>query len=201
MFKISIIALGKFKEQAYRDLEKEYLNLEWPKYKDIVGTGKNKITLDKHPVDLVSRYNGMDCLATYKLYEYFTKKLTVSEAKYLQDIELPTARALLQMELNGVQVDVPYLKELDHRFDQQMAILEHKILAQFQEYEPLTVGDKININSNVQIAKLLQKQGAVLPKTQKGNLKVDKATLEQLDSSQFWELFHIAANEEMQGKI
>lgn len=162
-----------------KDLAKEYLGMEWPSYKEMVGSGKKKQTLDKQEVGRVAAYCGMDCLATYRLWRHFNKALTVHEKQYLQSIELPTARALLQMELNGVQVDVPYLKELDHKFDQQMALLENGILKQFQEYQPLNAGDKININSNLQIAKLLQKQGAILPKTQKGNLKVDKATLEQ----------------------
>jgi DNA polymerase-1 len=164
--------------QGLKELAKEYLGMEWPSYKEMVGKGKSKQTLDKQEVGRVAAYCGMDCLATYRLYEYFTKKLTITESKYLQDIELPTTRALLDMELLGVQVDVNYLKELDHKFDQQKAVLENEILRQFQKYQPLSVGTKININSNLQIAKLLQSQGAVLPKTQKGNFKVDKQTLE-----------------------
>lgn len=165
---------------SLKDLAKEYLGLEWPKYKEIVGTGKKKVTLDKQPVELVARYNGMDVLATYRLYEHFQKTLTPQQKRYLETIELPTARVLLEMELKGVSVDVEYLKVLDHEFDQKMAVLENQILSSFQKYQPLAVGTKININSNVHISKLLMAQGAVLPKTAKGNFKVDKATLEGL---------------------
>lgn len=156
-----------------KDLAKEYLGLSWPTYREMVGTGRNKRTLNEQPVEQVAKYCGMDCLATYRLYEYFKKKLTANENKYLEEIELPTARALLDMELRGVQVDVEYLKELDAKFECKLLNLENEIQLQWKNKEEL------NINSNRQIARLLNDQGATLPMTKKGNLKVDKATLEQ----------------------
>ncbi len=159
---------------SLKDLAKEYLGMEWPTYKEMVGTGKNKQTLDKQEVDKVARYCGMDCLATYRLYEYFQKKMTVQQKRYLETIELPTARVLMEMELKGVQVDVDYLQELDNKFALELHRLEDEVRHRWYEPEPL------NINSNKQIAQLLQAQGANLPKTAKGNLKVDKQTLEGL---------------------
>ncbi len=158
---------------SLKDIAKEYLGMTWPTYKDMVGTGKKKLTLDKQPVEIVASYCGMDCLATFRLMEYFQKKLTPNQKGYLTTIELPTARALLDMELFGVQVDVPYLFELDEDFSRKLIDLKVAITLHWVETEPL------NINSNKQIAMLLQRQGAILPKTAKGNLKVDKATLEQ----------------------
>lgn len=159
--------------QGLKELAKEYLGMEWPSYREMVGKGAKKQTLDKQEVGRVAAYCGMDCLATYRLYEYFKKKLNVNETKYLEEIELPTARALLDMELRGVQVDVEYLKKLDDEFYLKLQSLTIQINEQWN-------GDKnLNVNSNKQIADLLQQQGAILPKTQKGNLKVDKQTLEQ----------------------
>lgn len=159
---------------SLKDLAKEYLGMTWPTYKAMVGTGKNKVTLDKQEVDKVARYCGMDCLATYRLYEYFQKKMTAQQKRYLETIELPTARVLMEMELKGVQVDVEYLQEINTKFSLELLRLEGEIQNRWYEKEPL------NINSNLQIAKLLQSQGAELPKTPKGNLKVDKQTLEGL---------------------
>lgn len=149
-----------------KDLAKEYLNMEWPTYKDMVGSGKKKVTLDKQEVGRVAAYCGTDCLATYRLYEYFQKKLTTAQKHYLETIEMPTARVLLEIELKGVQIDVEYLKELDKKFSMQLEEIKALIPVE-------------NINSNRQIASLLESQGAILPKTSKGALKVDKKTLEQ----------------------
>ncbi len=158
-----------------KDLAKEYLGMEWPTYKEMVGSGKNKLTLDKQPIEKVAEYCGTDCLATYKLYEYFKKNLTVQQKRYLETIELPTARALLDMELKGVQIDVDYVKELDKTFASKLGAIEGAIFAYWQKHSP----EVLNVNSNRQIAELLTSQGAELPRTPKGSLKVDKATLEQ----------------------
>lgn len=52
-------------------MAKAQLNIEYPAYEDIVGKkkAKERLTLDKHPLELVANYNAMDCYATYKLYE------------------------------------------------------------------------------------------------------------------------------------
>ncbi len=163
-----------------KDLAKEHLGLVWTSYKEMVGTGKNKVTLDKQPVEKVAAYCGMDCLATYRLWQHFEKSLTLQEKHYLETIELPTARALLAMELRGVKVDVEYLKELDSQFIGQIGVLDYKLQDQwFRTPKRPDDPTKLNTNSNQQVAWLLQNQGAVLPKTPKGNLKVDKGTLEQ----------------------
>lgn len=159
---------------SLKDLAKEYLGMEWPKYKEIVGTGKKKVTLDKQPVELVARYNGMDVLATYRLYEYFQKTLTPQQKRYLETVELPTARVLMEMELRGVRVNIEYLKKLDKEFETKLTLIENGVHLYWHDKE------HFNINSNAQVAKLLLNQGAVLPKTAKGNFKVDKQTLEGL---------------------
>lgn len=158
---------------SLKDLAKEFLQMEWPTYKEMVGTGKKRITLDKQEIGKVAAYCGMDALATFKLYGYFMRKLDPQQRRLLEHIELPTARALMDMELLGAKVDVDYLKELDGTFSSKMIELEHAINSHWKKAEIL------NVNSNRQIAELLESQGAVLPVTQKGNKKVDKATLLQ----------------------
>lgn len=158
-------------------LAKEYLGMEWPTYKQMVGSGKKKVTLDKQSIERVANYCSMDCLATYRLYEYFQKTLTAKEKNYLETIELPTARALLDMEVKGVKIDIEHFQKLDIEFNNTMIRLELTIQEQWAELET----DKpLNVNSNAQIAQLLMTQGAKLPKTLKGNYKVDKKTLEGL---------------------
>jgi len=58
-----------------KKLANSELDIAYPSYDDIVGkrTKKQKQprkTLDQWPVELVAKYNAMDCFATYRLYEY-----------------------------------------------------------------------------------------------------------------------------------
>lgn len=162
---------------SLKDLAKEYLGMTWSTYREMVGSGKGKVTLDKQPVEKVAAYCAMDCLATYKLYEYFTKKLNAQQKRYLETIELPTARVLLEIELNGVKVDVEHLKMLDSDFDERLEGIAYQITKQWVRG---VSREALNINSNAQVAQLLISQGAVLPKTPTGKPKVDKQTLEGL---------------------
>lgn len=57
-----------------KQLAKEDLGIEYPSYTEIVGkkTAKQKHprrTLDKWPMEIVSKYNALDCFITYKLRE------------------------------------------------------------------------------------------------------------------------------------
>lgn len=99
-----------------KDLAKEYLQMEWPTYKDMVGEGRAKITLDKQEVEKVANYCGDDCIATFRLNEYFDRYMTPSQKGYYNTIELPTMQLLFEMEKKGVTVDVDYFRALKEEF-------------------------------------------------------------------------------------
>lgn len=106
-----------------KDLAKEYLNMEWPTYREMVGEKRNKVTLDKQEVEKVASYCGDDCIATFRLNEYFDRKMNPAQRGYYNTIELPTMQLLFSMELTGVTVDVEYLKQLKEEFSYDAANL------------------------------------------------------------------------------
>jgi DNA polymerase I len=100
-----------------KDLAGTYCNIVWPKYRDIVGKGRGKVTLEKQPEDLVMSYCGMDVYATAQLFEVLRKKLTPESISHYQDLELPTYRSLMKMEKRGVMVDVEELMHLKQEWE------------------------------------------------------------------------------------
>jgi len=106
-----------------KELAKEYLGMEWPSYKDMVGEGRAKITLDKQEIEKVAAYCGDDCVATFRLNQYFDKTMNTAHKGYYNMIELPTMQLLFAMELRGVTVDVEYLKELKGEMSDEAATL------------------------------------------------------------------------------
>jgi len=153
-----------------KDLTKEVLNWEYPSYKDMVGTGKSKQTLDKQPVEKVANYCGMDALSTFKLYQYFTKVLTKEQDRYLRDIEMPVMRVLTLMEEQGVMLDAGYLTTLDSRFNMEVRHLVERI--------KLLAPSIKNVNSDKQVGDFLVSKGITLPKTPKGKNSVSGKALE-----------------------
>jgi len=111
-----------------KELAREYLGMEWPTYEQMVGTGKDKVTLDQQEVGRVAAYCGCDCVATFRLNQYFDKAMTPPQKGYYNTLELPVMQLLFDMEQHGVTVDVQYLKDLrvDFAKDAEMLLLDLK---------------------------------------------------------------------------
>lgn len=63
---------SSLKSYGLKDMAKRELAIEYPSYDEIVGKRglkSERVTLDKQPIELVSRYNALDCFVTYRLYE------------------------------------------------------------------------------------------------------------------------------------
>jgi DNA polymerase-1 len=106
-----------------KDLAKEYLGMEWPTYKEMVGEGRAKLTLDKQDLDKVAAYCGDDCVATFRLNQYFDKMMNPAQRGYYNNIELPTMQLLFAMEMRGVTVDMDYFRALKEEFSGEAATL------------------------------------------------------------------------------
>ena len=161
-----------------KQLAQQYLKLEWPTYKQMVHPDSEhpskKVTLDKQSIEKVAAYCGADAIATYKLWEYFNKKINENEARILYEIELPLMRILYEMEIKGVAVNIPYLQSLNKSFKEKLNNLyNHSIVLS---------GDlNFNVNSNTQLARYLRSKGHKLPQTSKGNDSTKKDILETIN--------------------
>jgi DNA polymerase-1 len=144
-----------------KPLAKKFLNMEYPSYKEIVGTGKKKKTLDQQPVEVATNYCGCDVLATYKLCQLLWNKMSAQQKKFFNEIEMPTYRLLSQMEDKGVYVDVDKLKRIDGELSQKMKQFEDK-LKQHGDFNP---------RSPKQILEFLRKNGITVKATNESELE------------------------------
>ena len=106
---------------SLKNLANEYLGLSYPTYKELVGKGKNKITLDKQPLEVVANYCALDCYATLKLHEFFIKNHAPKEREVFNGLEMPLNRILYQIEDKGVKIDTNKLKEFDGKLGSELA--------------------------------------------------------------------------------
>lgn len=113
---------------SLKDVAREELGYVWPSYDTMVHpTSKTKrVTLNNLPVSLVSRYNGMDCLATFKLWKKFSADMSDDNSAYLSEVEMPLLRVIYQMERDGIHVDTSLLLKLDQEFRVQEKSYEKK---------------------------------------------------------------------------
>ncbi|MBU0701055.1 DNA polymerase I [bacterium] len=126
------------------------------------------------PLSEAMEKNAADADIIYRLSSVLTAELEENGLTQLfQDIEMPSAIALAQMEINGIQVDLPYLRQLS---------LELGIKIKELEREIFNLSDsEFNINSPKQVGVILfeKMQLPVIKKTKTG-YATDEDTLNEL---------------------
>lgn len=128
-------------------MAEEFFNHKMIAYGDVVA--KNQTFAD---IDVVEacKYAAEDALMTYKLYfklKELLQKRDVGLLKLAQDLEFPFIYVLLEMEQNGIKVDIDFLKQLEGRFNDRLKELTNSI------YQ--SAGCEFNINSTKQLANIL----------------------------------------------
>lgn len=144
-----------------KELSKEYLKREYPSYKTIVGKGKAKRTLDKHPIEVVSAYCGADARCTWDLWTLFNSRLTPQQRRVLDDLDMPLMRLLFSMELKGIRVDREYLQLLETRYQEIVKTCELRLATKGLE----------NPRSPKQVKEWLNRQGIEVENTNKATLQ------------------------------
>lgn len=84
-------------------------------------------TYDMIPTEILLPYLGMDCLATYRLYEEFTKLMRL-KSRWIYRKLVRAANVYSRIECNGIQIDTKYMrqlrKDLEKERDEAERILE-----------------------------------------------------------------------------
>jgi len=125
-----------------------YLNYQKIPTKALIGTGKKQISMADVPIEDVSRYACEDADFTQRLRHIFEPKLHEYElVKLFQEVELPLIQVLMDMERNGVSLNVPYLSQMSKELEKRLNQLIKKI------YE--LAGQEFNINSPKQLSEIL----------------------------------------------
>ena len=155
------------------NLSEIHLNHKPISFKEVSGTGKNKITFDKVPIELATQYAAEDADVTFRLYTLFKERL--DKEKLLQIYELfekPMINLLAQMEIEGIKIDSNFLNELSKKFDIKIKKLEKEIYKESKK--------EFNIGSPKQLGEILYNELkiAALKKTRKGGFATSASVLE-----------------------
>jgi DNA polymerase-1 len=157
------------------DLAKRYLNHATTKIEELIGAGKNQKRMDQVPVQDVTAYAGEDALLPVRLQPILAGRLTEAALGDLfANVEMPLIDVLVEMECNGIKVDLDRLADLSRRFGQRMEAIQQEI------YD--LAGHRFNIASPKQLQEVLfveQKLPGV-KRTEKSGLSTDAGVLEAL---------------------
>lgn len=118
------------------------------KYDEIVGSGKNRTTMDQIEPAEIRDYACEDADITLQLQQLFKKKLKENKlTKINEEIEIPLLTVLADMEQAGVLIDVAYFGKLSKEYSQKLNALEKSIHHH--------AGYDFNVNSTKEMQKVL----------------------------------------------
>ena len=159
-------------------LSETYLKYAPKSIEDLIGKkGKNQKSMRDVSLEEIKEYAAEDADVTFQLKQNFSPILDKAETKKLFDeIEIPLIPVLAAMELEGINLDVPFLKEMSVEMAKESAALEQKI------YE--TAGEKFNLASPKQLGDVLFDKlkigGAKQKKTKTGQYATGEEVLTYL---------------------
>jgi len=157
------------------DISLDYLNHKMTTpIQELLGKGKNAITMDKVEVEKVCAYCCEDSDVTLRLKEILAKEISAKGLDNLfYDVEIPLVEVLAIMEINGVAIDREYLADLSKEMGRKLDKLTKKI------YE--IAGEEFNINSPKQLSKVLfEKLKLPVVKRTKTGISTDEEVLTKL---------------------
>ena len=146
-------------------------------FKDLVGSGKKKITFADVDLKKATEYAGEDADVTFRLFEVLKERLDQEKLNKVYELfEKPLIKILSDMEIIGIRVDDLYLKTLSKKFENKLGKIEKEIYSLAKK--------KFNIGSTKQLGEIIYNDLKIanLKKTKKGSLATNASILEQLSS-------------------
>ncbi|MDP6440427.1 MAG: DNA polymerase I, partial [Pelagibacteraceae bacterium] len=156
-------------------LSELHLNHKAISFKDLVGTGKNKITFPDVGLKKATEYAAEDADVTFRLYELLKQRLDQEKLNRVYEVfEKPLVKILSQIEMNGIKVDNEYLKKLSKKFGDKIKKIEKEIYSMANK--------EFNIGSPKQLGEIIYNELKIakLKKTRKGSLATSASVLEDL---------------------
>lgn len=129
-------------------LSETYLNYTPMDRSEMLGKGRKEIPIREVPVELQMKYAVENADVIFQLKQHFEKELEdAGTLELFNNLEIPLLRVLAAMELEGINLDVPFLNGLSEALVRDIASLEQRIY--------LEAGEEFNIGSPKQLGDIL----------------------------------------------
>lgn len=162
--------LNPEKRVGLDNLAKQFFDYEMVKFKTVVPKGEDFSAVN---LEDACKYASEDAWMTYKLYDKLCEVLEPKLLSLAKRIEFPFIMTLLEMEEEGIKVDVPYFKALESKTNSAIETLKKEIFS--------LSGSEFNLNSPKQLGVVLfeQLELPVIKKTKTG-YSTDESVLTKL---------------------
>ncbi|WP_317899199.1 DNA polymerase I [Aurantibacillus circumpalustris] len=130
-------------------LAQTYLNYSPVSIETLIGKkGKEQTSMRDVEINKIKEYASEDADITLQLKTTFAPKLAENEVeKLFNEVEVPLIRVLANIEREGINLDVPALKDFSSQLQNDIVIVEKEI----QDF----AGTKFNVSSPKQVGEIL----------------------------------------------
>lgn len=144
---------------------------------DLIGKGKNALSMREVPLDKICAYCCEDADYTFRLKEALEKELKERNLeKVMYKLELPLLKILANMERHGIYLDAQQLKR------NSLSIIDRIKQSEKEIYD--LAGEEFNLNSPKQLSNILQnKLNIPLPKKTATGFSTNADILEDLKNT------------------
>ena len=160
-------------------LAQTYLNYSPVSISTLIGKkGSEQLSMRSVDINLIKDYAAEDADITLQLKNNFVPKLIEHELeKLFNEVELPLIKVLANIEREGINIDVPALKEFSVQLQNDISIVE----AEIQSF----AGTKFNVSSPKQVGEILFEYLKIIDKPKKtktGQYATGEDVLSKLES-------------------
>lgn len=156
-------------------LAERYLNYRMVPITDLIGKGRDQISMRDVPIDQCGHYACEDSDISLRLADLFAPILREHNLDAVaNDVDFPLIPVLTGMELAGIRVNPDYLDEISRQMEESISELEAKIFA--------SAGTEFNIGSPLQLGEILfDRLGLrIVSRTSKGQPSTKESVLQEL---------------------
>ena len=130
------------------NLSLSHLNYKMVPIQDLIGSGRNQITMDQVDLADITFYAAEDADVVIELTDIFLKELKKQNLySYFKNIEIDLLPVLIDMQFHGIFVDRNYLLSRSKEIGIRLDALEKSIIK--------LAGQEFNLNSSQQLAEIL----------------------------------------------
>ena len=161
-----------------KNLSEVRLGEEMTHIEDLIGKGKNQLSMDKVEVQAAAAYAAADAETTLRLMPLQRKELErAGGMKLMDEIEMPLISVLANMEMNGILIDLPFFASMSKELQGRLNEIARQV------YQ--SVGKEFNLNSTQQLSDVLFNRLRLEPpnrgkKTASGHYSTSASVLETL---------------------
>lgn len=148
---------------------------------ELIGTGRNQISMADAPVEKAAAYAAADAAIIFRLMPLLQSELKAGAAESLfLEVEMPLVEVLADMEMAGITLDKEFLGKMSGKLAERLVEIEDQI------YQ--VAGEPFNVNSPQQLSQVLFERLKLTPpgrtrKTASGHYSTAAEVLEELRGS------------------